>query len=76
MKTNMYKVVVKLKELEDLQGTTNNTKYYNTQAYSAMDAHKQIHDKIDWRLQEISVIECAHDNSVVYTLEEGFLGEG
>ena len=76
MKTNAYKVTVKIKELEGLEGSSSkNDVVYDIQAHSAMDAHKQIHDKIDWRLQEVDRIEYVKDHTIVYTLEEGFLEE-
>lgn len=74
MKTNAYKVTVKIKELNGLAGSSSkNDVIYDIQAHSAMDAHKQIHDKIDWRLQEVDRIEYVNNKTVVYTLEDGFL---
>jgi hypothetical protein len=46
-------------------------------AFTAMDAHKEVQDNINWRLQEITEVILVQDKNdengqLVYSLETGF----
>jgi len=75
MKTNAYKVIVCVKDLDTMTKTTEQV--IDVDAFTAMDAHKEVQDNIDWRLQEITEVILVQDKNdengeLVYTLETGF----
>jgi len=75
MKTNAYKVIVCVKDIDTMTKTTEQV--IDVDAFSAMDAHKEVQDNIDWRLQEITEVILVQDKNdengqLVYTLETGF----
>lgn len=74
MKTNAYKVVVSIKDTENMTGSDD---VIDIEAFTAMEAHKEIQDKIDWRLQEITEVFLCKDNNsdgeLVYSLKDGFI---
>ena len=74
MKTNAYKVVVSIKDAETM--ITGSDNIIDIDAFTAMDAHREVQDKIDWRLQEIKEVFLVNDNSdgeLVYSLKDGFI---
>ena len=74
MKTNAYKVVVSIKDAETMIAGSDNI--IDIDAFTAMDAHREVQDKIDWRLQEIKEVFLVNDNSdgqLVYSLKDGFI---
>ena len=75
MKTNAYKVIVCVKDIDTMTKTTEQV--IDVDAFTAMDAHKEVQDNIDWRLQEITEVILVQDKNdengqLVYTLETGF----
>jgi len=75
MKTNAYKVIVCVKDLDTMTKTTEQV--IDVDAFTAMDAHKEVQDNINWRLQEITEVILVQDKNdengkLVYTLETGF----
>lgn len=76
MKTNAYKVVVSVKNIAtNLTGSKN---IVNVDAFTAMDAHREVQDSIDWQLQEITDIYLINDSKgkdeeLVYSLSDGFI---
>ena len=75
MKTNAYKVIVCVKDIDTMTKTTEQV--IDVDAFTAMDAHREIQDKIDWRLQEITEVILVEDKNdengqLVYSLETGF----
>ena len=76
MKTNAYKVVVSVKDIAtNLTGSMN---CINVDAFTAMDADREVQDNIDWKLQEITEIYLVNDSKdengeLVYTLSDGFI---
>jgi len=75
MKTNAYKVVVSVKDAETM--ITGSDDIIDVSAFTAMDAHREVQEKIDWRLQEIKeVFLCTKSSSegeLVYSLKDGFI---
>tara|TARA_B100002019_G_C21265157_1_gene599004 strand:+ start:780 stop:1013 length:234 start_codon:yes stop_codon:yes gene_type:complete len=77
MKTNAYKVVVSIKDTETMNSSDD---VVNIDAFTAMDAHREVQDKIDWRLQEITEVFLVKDKvdnggQLVYSIEDGFIEE-
>jgi len=75
MKTNAYKVIVCVKDIDTMTKTTE--RVIDVDAFTAMDAHKEVQDNIDWRLQEITSVILVEDKNdengqQVYSLETGF----
>ena len=75
MKTNAYKVIVCVKDLDTMTKTTEQV--IDVDAFTAMDAHKEVQDNINWRLQEITEVILVQDKNdengqQVYSLETGF----
>jgi len=75
MKTNAYKVIVCVKDLDTMTKTTEQV--IDVDAFTAMDAHKEVQDNINWRLQEITEVILVQDKNdengqLVYSLETGF----
>jgi len=75
MKTNAYKVIVCVKDLDTMTKTTEQV--IDVDAFTAMDAHKEVQDNINWRLQEITEVILVQDKNdengqLVYSLEIGF----
>ena len=77
MKTNAYKVVVSIKDTETMNSSDD---VVNIDAFTAMEAHREVQDKIDWRLQEITEVFLVKDKvdnggMLVYSIEDGFIEE-
>ena len=75
MKTNAYKVIVCVKDIDTMTKTTEQV--IDVDAFTAMDAHKEVQDNINWRLQEITEVILVKDKNdengqQVYSLETGF----
>jgi len=75
MKTNAYKVIVCVKDIDTMTKTTEQV--IDVDAFTAMDAHKEVQDNINWRLQEITEVILVQDKNdengqLVYSLETGF----
>jgi hypothetical protein len=75
MKTNAYKVIVCVKDIDTMTKTTEQV--IDVDAFTAMDAHKEVQDNINWRLQEITEVILVQDKNdengqQVYSLETGF----
>jgi ElaB/YqjD/DUF883 family membrane-anchored ribosome-binding protein len=75
MKTNAYKVIVCVKDIDTMAKTTEQV--IDVDAFTAMDAHKEVQDNINWRLQEITEVILVQDKNdengqQVYSLETGF----
>tara|TARA_B100000214_G_scaffold365818_1_gene334030 strand:+ start:242 stop:475 length:234 start_codon:yes stop_codon:yes gene_type:complete len=77
MKTNAYKVVVSIKDTETMNSSDD---IVDIDAFTAMDAHREVQDKIDWRLQEITEVFLVKDKidkggQLVYSIADGFIEE-
>ena len=71
MKTNAYKVVVGVRD--DMSGLNPaGDKIVNVNAFSAMDAHKEVQDGINWKFQEIKEVYF-NESELVYSLDKGFI---
>ena len=75
MKTNAYKVIVCVKDIDTMTKTTE--RVIDVDAFTAMDAHREVQDNINWRLQEITEVILVQDKNdengqLVYSLETGF----
>lgn len=75
MKTNAYKVIVCVKDIDTMTKTTEQV--IDVDAFTAMDAHREVQDNINWRLQEITEVILVQDKNdengqLVYSLETGF----
>ena len=75
MKTNAYKVIVCVKDIDTMAKTTEQV--IDVDDFTAMDAHKEVQDNINWRLQEITEVILVQDKNdengqQVYSLETGF----
>lgn len=75
MKTNAYKVIVCVKDIDTMTKTTEQV--IDVDAFTAMEAHKEVQDNINWRLQEITEVILVQDKNdengqLVYSLETGF----
>ena len=75
MKTNAYKVIVCVKDIDTMAKTTEQV--IDVDAFTAMDAHKEVQDNINWRLQEITEVILVQDKNdengqQIYSLETGF----
>lgn len=75
MKTNAYKVIVCVKDIDTMTKTTEQV--IDVDAFTAMDAHREVQDNINWRLQEITEVILVQDKNdengqQVYSLETGF----
>jgi len=75
MKTNAYKVIVCVKDIDTMAKTTEQV--IDVDAFTAMEAHKEVQDNINWRLQEITEVILVQDKNdengqQVYSLETGF----
>jgi hypothetical protein len=70
-KMNEYRVIVETSVAIGYANSTEDVLVVN--ALTPMDAHKQVHDKLNWSIQVVSEIYLNHNNELVYDAQNGFI---
>jgi hypothetical protein len=70
-KMNEYRIIVETSVTIGYENVTEDVLVVN--AITPMDAHKQVHDNLNWSIQNISEIYLNHNNELVYDAQNGFI---